>query len=330
MKQEQRIKYSWGDTIDTPIHRPRLTGNRLKIRSGPAGILIFDRTTGINVLFDEFVPPTDDWAKAPRQVSIALTNACDLSCTHCYAPKHAARLPLERLKTWLLELDRNDCIGVGFGGGDPTLYPHLARLCEYAHSQTNMAVTMTTHGHRLDDRLLAELEGNLDFVRISMDGTGETYERIRQRSFEALLKRIDAVRSKLLFGINYLVNAATIGDIGEAVKLASELGASEFLLLPESPVGKGKRIDDATLVVFKEWVRMYEGPVPLTVSEYGAEGLPTCDPFEKETGIMAYLHIDASGQVRRNSYEQAGILISETGIIEAIKKLQIKDKGEIR
>ncbi len=39
----------------------------------------FNRKTGINVLVDEFKPPFSLWSTAPRQVSIALTNACDLT-----------------------------------------------------------------------------------------------------------------------------------------------------------------------------------------------------------------------------------------------------------
>jgi hypothetical protein len=39
------------------------------------------------------------------QVSVALTNACDLSCEFCYAPKVPATLPADRVDRWLAELD---------------------------------------------------------------------------------------------------------------------------------------------------------------------------------------------------------------------------------
>ena len=99
-----------------------LTSN-LKVRMGIAGVHLFNRNTGINILIDEIIPPVSMRSIAPRQVSIALTNACDLNCSHCYAPKNPAVLDFDRLKSWLAELDTNDSIGVGFGGGEPTLYP---------------------------------------------------------------------------------------------------------------------------------------------------------------------------------------------------------------
>jgi hypothetical protein len=51
----------------------------LKVRTGPDGVHLFDRNSGLNVLFDEALVPKHRWSRAPRQVSIALTNACDLA-----------------------------------------------------------------------------------------------------------------------------------------------------------------------------------------------------------------------------------------------------------
>ena len=122
--------------------------HHLRVRAGPGGIHFFDRSTGINILIDEARAPNALWASAPRQVSIALTNACDLHRSHCYAPKDNNKLDYERLILWLNELDENGCLGIGLGGGEPTLHPDLPRLCRYATENTGLAVTFTTHGHR--------------------------------------------------------------------------------------------------------------------------------------------------------------------------------------
>ena len=142
---------------------------QLKVRPGPSGVHLFDRTTGLNVLLDEVQVSPSSWASAPRQVSIALTNACDLACPHCYAPKNPAALNFQRVAAWLRELDANGCLGVGFGGGEPTLYRRFAELCRYAARETGLAVTFTTHAHHLDDELVADLTGSVHFVRVSMD-----------------------------------------------------------------------------------------------------------------------------------------------------------------
>ncbi len=316
--------------MDTVNKFSNIANFRLKVRAGAAGLHFFNRTTGINVLVDEIAPPTNVWSAAPRHVSVALTNACDLACSHCYAPKNPAMLTFGRLTSWLADLDANGCIGVGFGGGEPTLYPRLTELCSYAAKKTNLAVTMTTHAHRLSDRLLNELAGNLHFVRVSMDGVGPTYESIRCRPFDALLERITALKRVTRFGINFVVNTKTVEDLDATVQLAASLGASEFLLLPEQPVGRGVGIDNETSITLRKWVSRYRGSVPLAVSESGAEGLPTCNPLNAETGLAAFAHIDASGILKRTSYDTSGILIRQNGVMAALAKLETTKQEEIQ
>ena len=310
------------------LSNTRMLGNaRFKIRAGPAGVHFFDRSKGINILVDEIKPPPNVWSAAPRQVSVALTNACDLACPHCYAPKSPATLAFQQIASWLVELDANGCLGVGFGGGEPTLYPRLTELCSFAMRETRLAVTMTTHAHRMDDQMLNELKGNLNFVRVSMDGIGRTYESIRGRSFDTLIDRIKSLSRIVPFGINFVANSRTIGDIESAARLAEKLGASEFLLLPEEPVSGRGGIDPKSTRVLCEWVGRYQGSVPLSVSQAGSDGLPTCDPLSSETGLAAFAHIDASGLLKRTSFDSTGIRIGEDGVLAALRLMKPVNQG---
>jgi MoaA/NifB/PqqE/SkfB family radical SAM enzyme len=294
----------------------------MKIRAGPAGVQIFTRTTGLNVLLDEIGVPPALWATAPRYVSVALTNACDLSCPYCYVPKDPAALDLGRVASWLDELDMNGCLGVGFGGGEPTLYRGLAELCRYAAQNTGLAVTLTTHAHRLDDALAASLAGNIHFVRVSMDGVGATYEALRCRSFATLRRRLETLRTLAPFGINYVVNTRTLPDLNAATDLAADAGAAEFLLLPEQSTAAGGGIDDQTVMALRRWVSLYAGAVPLSVSEAGADGLPTCNPLARETGLRAYAFISAAGTLKRSSFDFDGTAIGEHGLMQALDVLR--------
>jgi sulfatase maturation enzyme AslB (radical SAM superfamily) len=294
----------------------------MRIRAGPAGIQMFDRATGLNVLLDEISVPPALWATSPRYVSVALTNACDLACPYCYAPKDPAVLDVERVASWLDELDMNGCLGVGFGGGEPTLYRGLAEICRYATQETGLAVTLTTHAHRLDDALATSLAGSVHFVRISMDGVGSTYEALRGRSFAALRRRLETLRTLAPFGINYVVNARTLPDLNAAIELAAEVGAAEFLLLPEQHTRDGGGIDHETVLALRGWVSLYRGTVPLSVSEAGADGLPTCNPLAQETGLRAYAFIGALGTLKRSSFDVNGTPIGERGLMRALDVLR--------
>jgi MoaA/NifB/PqqE/SkfB family radical SAM enzyme len=277
---------------------------------------------GLNVLLDEIRVSPHRWAAAPRQVSVALSNACDLSCPYCFAPKDPAVLDVERVAGWLDELDANGCLGVGFGGGEPTLYRHLAELSRYAARRTGLAVSFTTHAHRLDDTLMSALAGSVHFVRVSMDGVSATYEALRGRSFAALRRRLEGLRTLAPFGVNFVVNARTLPDLDDATRIAAEVGAAELLLLPEQPARGSIGIDHCTTLALRRWVSLYRGTVPLTVSEAGADGLPTCNPLAEETGLRAFAHIDAAGVLKLCSFDSSGVPIGTGGVMRALAVLR--------
>jgi len=256
---------------------------------GPDGIHLFNRKTGANILFDEFSVPDNLWSKAPRQVSIALTNTCDLSCSHCYAPKYNANLNFDMLKKWLTDLDKYGTIGVGLGGGEPTLYSEFNELCAFIANETNLALSMTTHGHRLNRNIIETIAKNMNFIRVSMDGIYSTYEAIRGRSFDEFIGKVKTLNNTVPFGINFVVNQYTVNDLTKGAQLAKDLGAIEFLLLPEVATGKGIVIDANTKQIMQEWIRKYRGKVRLAISENHTDGIPICEPFKKEIGLNASL-----------------------------------------
>ncbi len=292
-----------------------------KQRCSPAGLHLFDRSTGLNVLLNEIPAPASLWSRAPRQVSIALTNRCDLACAHCYAPKSRDGLRRHFVTRWLSELDANGALGVGFGGGEPTLHTDFVELCQYAARETRLSVSFTTHGHHIDEALAEALRGGIHFIRVSMDGVGATYEAIRRRSFRELQARIKLVRSISQFGINIVVNELTLPDLDEAAAVAADLGACEFLLLPQAPVRGQPGISGQTLQELRRWVEAYGGPLKLSINEANADGFPTCDPLPEERGLRAYAHIDAAGVLKPTSYHSTGVPIGADGVLSALDRL---------
>jgi hypothetical protein len=151
---------------------------------------------------------------------------------------------------------------------------------------------------------------------------GKTYESLRGRSFTALRSRLEILHDLAPFGINYVVNAFTMPDLDAAILLAAEVGASEFLLLPEQPVRGRGGIDQYTSLALQRWVNNYSSKIPLLVSEAGAEGLPICNPLAGETGLRAYAHIDATGMLKRSSYDTDGVIIGTNSLLHTLKILQ--------
>lgn len=295
-------------------------------RLGPSGVHLFDRESGVNVLLDEIEVPESSWARAPRQMSVALTNACDLRCSYCFAPKHRALLPYGKILSWLAELDANGAHGIGFGGGEPTLHPRFADLCAHAAKNSRLAVTFTTHAHRFTEDLAAQLVGNVHFVRVSMDGVGATYERLRGRSFSAFRDQLRLIRQVAMFGFNYVVNRDSVDELDLAVTVACDEGAAEVLLLPQQPTECSAGIDAQTVRRLHAWIAQYEGPVRLAISAVGSEGIATCDPLPRERGLRSYAHITADGVLKRTSFDFSGVSISAAGVMSALSELEKEEE----
>lgn len=299
----------------------------MKKRFGPSGIHLFDRAGGLNILLDEVTVQPACWSRGPRQVSIALTNRCDLACAHCYAPKSRDELPFDTVTRWLSELDANGTLGVGFGGGEPTLYPKFSDLCQHAARETTLSVSFTTHGHHIDRAMAESLRGSVHFIRVSMDGVKATYESIRRRSFEALLGHLKVIQRISQFGVNVVVNERTVGELDEVATVAADSGAAELLLLPQEQTRTVSVIATATMRELRRWVDGYGGPLKLCINEAHAEGFPTCDPLSAEHGLRAYAHIDATGTIKATSYHATGIAVGKGGVLEALDLLA-KDMTE--
>ncbi|MCL4851661.1 MAG: radical SAM protein [Bryobacteraceae bacterium] len=268
------------------------------------------------------------WAAAPRYVSIALTNACDLSCSYCYAPKSGASLAADTVLRWASDLSTNGCLGIGFGGGEPTLYGGLVDLCAKIHTSTDLATTITTHGHRFTRALANELRGIVQFIRVSMDGVGSVYETLRGRSFASFAKQLALIRCTAPFGINFVLNSATAHQLAAAAEFAFKEGAKEFLILPEVDGYGVPQLESSVIQNARDWITAHEDFCRLASSDsggvlFGVPTLPVCIPAE---AYREFLHIDAFGYLRRSAFVTDGVLIaSEPSIIAAIQHIPATD-----
>jgi MoaA/NifB/PqqE/SkfB family radical SAM enzyme len=293
-----------------------------KVRMSASGVHLFDRVSGVNVLLDEVTVPAEQFSRAPRYLSVALTNACELSCLYCYAPKHGAVLDRDRVLAWAVELDAGGCLGIGFGGGEPTAYRHFAQLCFDVAQSTSLAVTFTTHGHRLTPALVESLRGSVHFVRLSVDGVGATYERLRGRPFSAVVRAAELLGSLAPFGINAVINGDSVGELDDLAEFSEKIGASELLLLPEQPTAATSGISDSDAKRLVEWAATARTGVRLAISRAGLEAaLPTAEPDPREHPLDAHMHVDATGVLRPHAYARTGLSV-EGSIMEAVQALR--------
>lgn len=166
-------------------------------------------------------------ADYPLHVDIELASVCNLNCPMCYTITEAFK---EKVNAKLMDFDLftkivDECaegnvysIRLSFRG-ESFLHKRILDCLRYAKRKGIKEVSTLTNGVRLDEDLFTEMmDAGLDWLTISFDGLGETYEKIRYPAkYESALQKIK----------NYARIKAEAGTVKPVVKVQTILPAIE-------------------------------------------------------------------------------------------------------
>lgn len=211
-------------------------------------VLLFDRLTGTNVLVANETTRALR-RRAPRMLQVALTNACDKSCSFCYRPLDAkSRWTFDQLVELARFCDEWGVLEIAFGGGEPTLFPRFAELLRAIWSETGMCPSFTTHGKRLDADFLRRIRGAYGQLQVSVydeDDTG------------AIIDLLVAERAR--FGLNYLVTPARVRTLEADVVSFVERGVSDMLFLSYKGADRSLHLTKRECEMFDESLAKLHG-----------------------------------------------------------------------
>ena len=139
----------------------------------------------------------------PLLVDIELSSVCNLKCPMCYTITAAFKehVNVKRMD-WPLFCRIIDEIGGKVPAirlslrGEATLNKNFIEAIRYAKSHGIKEISTLTHGFKLTVPYFQQIaEAGIDWITISVDGVGETYERIRGPiRFEELLQKIKDIK----------------------------------------------------------------------------------------------------------------------------------------
>jgi radical SAM protein with 4Fe4S-binding SPASM domain len=139
----------------------------------------------------------------PLLVDLELSSICNLKCPMCYTITEAFK---KNVNVKRMDFDLFRKVIDEIGGkvpalrlslrGEATLNKNFAECIRYAKSKGIKEVSTLTHGFKLTVPYFKEIaEAGIDWITISVDGVGETYERIRGPiRFEELLQKIKDIK----------------------------------------------------------------------------------------------------------------------------------------
>jgi MoaA/NifB/PqqE/SkfB family radical SAM enzyme len=144
----------------------------------------------------------------PINISIGITQKCNLKCKHCdiWKLKDSNELSVDQWKKFLM--NARQWLGtfqVSFAGGEPLLYNGILEILEYA-SSLGIITSIVTSGSTLTDRKIDELlKTEVDSINISLDSMNpEIHDGIRG---------VKGVHKKVMNAIEKLCESGHSGKI---------------------------------------------------------------------------------------------------------------------
>jgi hypothetical protein len=142
-------------------------------------------------------------ASFPRRIGVFLTNRCNFACPMCAVQEvrglllaRGGDLPFDLVDQVLKECSPHQPV-IDFLGGEPLLYPELARAVALAADRRALAV-VTTNGLTLAGHAESLVRARLPMLQVSLDGWDEDSQRSRggvKGSFARLGEGVRAVQA---------------------------------------------------------------------------------------------------------------------------------------
>jgi len=138
----------------------------------------------------------------PLLVDLELASICSLKCPMCYTITADFK---KNVNTKLMDFNLFQRVINEIGGkvpalrlslrGEATLHPKFVQCIEYAKDKGIKEVSTLTHGGKLKLEFVEKIiKAGIDWITISVDGVGETYEKIRKPiKFAEILENIKGI-----------------------------------------------------------------------------------------------------------------------------------------
>lgn len=151
------------------------------------------------------LPKNKEVSEYPQLVDLELVSVCNLNCPMCptitesfqqRARKGKGMMKMELFKKVIDEIaGKVFAIRLSFVG-ESTLHKNLIECVEYAHQKGIKEISFLTNGSKLDLPYFEKLaKAGVSWITISIDGTGETYNKIRKPiTWEMITKRLKDIK----------------------------------------------------------------------------------------------------------------------------------------
>ncbi len=171
---------------------------------------------------------------SPESLTIAITDRCNLNCTHCWVAPDSMMaqrdVPMSQLEQVFEQFAIMGGNHIRLTGGEPLLNPSLFEIIRYAISIKIASITIQTNAVLLDREMILKLR-QLDLpglkLQISLDGANpESHDYVRgQGSYHAVTAALDLLFQEHMSGqviVHFTEMQHNLSEFPELLELAEK------------------------------------------------------------------------------------------------------------
>jgi MoaA/NifB/PqqE/SkfB family radical SAM enzyme len=193
-------------------------------------------------------PHGDD--KNLKHIEISLGTACNNKCMFCLNVGPRKFVPYEQVEKEAGEYAAKGYNSVGFIGGDPTIYPGVAKLGRSFSEMGFKLIHIITNGRRLSsmefldelieagyNRFSVSVHSHLPEVEDVLTGVPGGLEQ-KIKGIQNLVARFEQGAFMNRISLNMVMNKQNLNDLDATIRFFSDMGISNIRLLIIRPEGK--------------------------------------------------------------------------------------------
>lgn len=219
--------------------------------------------------------------RSPSHASLELTDACNLTCLHCYRDCAPATSGILSTAEWgdVIETLAHGGVRVfELTGGEPTLHGGFPEIVAAAAEHANLTAVIS-NGTLLSDKVVRAIAGRGNvIVQVDLDGAAAAeHDRLRgvPGAFDAVLAGMGRLRAAgVRFRVAMNVYRGNLGSLERVAAMAHDQGASWFSASTILDVGRARTLEvltGAELTGFIARLRELESAFPRGFVFTGAE-----------------------------------------------------------
>lgn len=191
--------------------------------------------------------------RGPYQLTIDITNKCNLRCLHCYNFSGENNICSEgeltdlELVVLVKDIATIKPLNVCFCGGEPLLRKDILLKCIKILNDEEIQVSFVSNGILLTSEVAKQLkEAGLSRAQISIDGIGKSHDRLRgcEGAFEKATEALKNLRDvKIETGIAFTPTSWNTEEFDQLVDFCIGLSVREIRVQATMPIGRGEKND---------------------------------------------------------------------------------------